>query len=57
VVIWKKCKKKIQAEFDIEVILYETPRNFVTYRGESKKRDIIPIKQRHNGNDFDSQNW
>jgi 6-pyruvoyltetrahydropterin/6-carboxytetrahydropterin synthase len=33
VVIWNKLKK-IQADFDIEVILYETPRNFVTYRGE-----------------------
>jgi 6-pyruvoyltetrahydropterin/6-carboxytetrahydropterin synthase len=33
VVIWNK-RKKIQADFDIEVILYETPRNFVTYRGE-----------------------
>jgi 6-pyruvoyltetrahydropterin/6-carboxytetrahydropterin synthase len=27
------CLRKIQADFDIEVILYETPRNFVTYRG------------------------
>ncbi|MFB0909939.1 MAG: 6-carboxytetrahydropterin synthase [Flavobacterium sp.] len=34
VVIWNKLRKKIQADFDIEVILYETPRNFVTYRGE-----------------------
>jgi 6-pyruvoyltetrahydropterin/6-carboxytetrahydropterin synthase len=34
VVIWNKVEKRIQAEFDIEVVLYETSRNFVTYRGE-----------------------
>jgi len=33
VVIWNKIKNKIQPEFDLEVILYETPRNFVTYNG------------------------
>ena len=34
VVIWNKIRKKINIEFDLEVILYETPRNFVTYKGE-----------------------
>ena len=34
VVIWNKMRKRIKAEFDIEVVLYETPRNFVTYKGE-----------------------
>ena len=34
VVIWKKIKKKIKSELDLEVVLYETPRNFVTYKGE-----------------------
>ena len=35
VVIWNKMRNKINIEFDLEVILYETPRNFVTYKGES----------------------
>ena len=34
VVIWNKLRKKINSEFDLEVVLYETPRNFVTYKGE-----------------------
>ena len=34
VVIWNKIRKRIRPEFDLEVILYETPRNFVTYKGE-----------------------
>jgi 6-pyruvoyltetrahydropterin/6-carboxytetrahydropterin synthase len=34
VVIWNKIRKKIKLEFDLEVVLYETPRNFVTYKGE-----------------------
>ena len=34
VVIWNKIRKKITPEMDLEVILYETPRNFVTYKGE-----------------------
>lgn len=34
VVIWNKIRKKIDAEMDLEVILYETPRNFVSYKGE-----------------------
>ena len=33
VVIWNKIRKKIDSKFDLEVILYETPRNFVTYNG------------------------
>ncbi len=34
VVIWQKIKNKIAAEFELEITLYETPRNFVTYNGE-----------------------
>ena len=34
VVIWDKLRAKINPEHDLEVVLYETPRNFVTYRGE-----------------------
>lgn len=34
VVIWNKIRKKIAVENSLEVTLYETPRNFVTYKGE-----------------------
>jgi len=34
VVIWNKIRKRITAENSLEVTLYETPRNFVTYKGE-----------------------
>jgi 6-pyruvoyltetrahydropterin/6-carboxytetrahydropterin synthase len=34
VVIWNKLRKRINRDFSLEVVLYETPRNFVTYRGE-----------------------
>lgn len=34
VVIWNKIRKRIASEMDLEVILYETPRNFVSYKGE-----------------------
>ncbi len=34
VVIWNKIRKRIVAGNDLEVVLYETPRNFVTYKGE-----------------------
>lgn len=34
VVIWNKIRKKIKTEFELEVVLYETPRNFVTYNGK-----------------------
>ncbi|OYX85066.1 MAG: 6-pyruvoyl tetrahydrobiopterin synthase [Flavobacteriales bacterium 32-34-25] len=34
VVIWNKIRKRIESKFDLEVVLYETPRNFVTYKGE-----------------------
>ncbi len=34
VVIWDKLRKKINEEHDLEVTLYETPRNFVSYKGE-----------------------
>ena len=33
VVIWNKLRSKIKPENDLEVVLYETPRNFVTYNG------------------------
>ena len=34
VVIYNKIKPKLDASFDIEITLYETPRNFVIYSGE-----------------------
>lgn len=34
VVIWNKLRVKIPKDKKIEVTLYETPRNFVTYSGE-----------------------
>jgi 6-pyruvoyltetrahydropterin/6-carboxytetrahydropterin synthase len=34
VVIWNKLRKRIDLQFDLEVVLYETPRNFVTYNGQ-----------------------
>lgn len=34
VVIWKKLRKELESHLDLEVTLYETPRNYVTYRGE-----------------------
>jgi 6-pyruvoyltetrahydropterin/6-carboxytetrahydropterin synthase len=34
VVIWQKLRTHIKLNLDLEVVLYETPRNFVTYRGE-----------------------
>ena len=34
VVIWNKLRIKIQNSHDLEVTLYETPRNFVSYKGE-----------------------
>ena len=33
VVIHKKIKAKLEPHLDIEIILYETPRNFVSYSG------------------------
>ncbi|KGO89439.1 6-pyruvoyl trahydropterin synthase family protein [Flavobacterium suncheonense] len=33
VVIWNKIRKRIDQTHDLEVVLYETPRNFVTYKG------------------------
>ena len=33
VVIYNKIKKRINPDFELEVVLYETPRNFVTYKG------------------------
>ncbi|MCD2261026.1 6-pyruvoyl trahydropterin synthase family protein [Psychroserpens luteolus] len=34
VVIYDKIKPKLNTDFDLEITLYETPRNFVTYSGE-----------------------
>ncbi len=34
VVIWNKLRNRLDLKFDLEVVLFETPRNFVTYRGE-----------------------
>ncbi|SDS00038.1 6-pyruvoyltetrahydropterin/6-carboxytetrahydropterin synthase [Formosa sp. Hel1_31_208] len=34
VVIYNKIKNKLNPDFDLEVTLYETPRNFVSYSGE-----------------------
>ena len=34
VVIYNKIKKHLNPDFDLEITLYETPRNFVTYSGE-----------------------
>ena len=33
VVIWNKLRKRLDLKFELEVVLYETPRNFVTYKG------------------------
>jgi 6-pyruvoyltetrahydropterin/6-carboxytetrahydropterin synthase len=33
VVIWNKIRKRINLEKELEVTLYETPRNFVNYKG------------------------
>ncbi|MFT3795459.1 6-pyruvoyl trahydropterin synthase family protein [Flavobacterium sp.] len=33
VVIWNKLKPRLKPEFGLEVVLYETPRNFVSYKG------------------------
>jgi 6-pyruvoyltetrahydropterin/6-carboxytetrahydropterin synthase len=33
VVIWRKLRLELAAHLDLEVTLYETPRNFVTYKG------------------------
>ncbi|MBZ9651728.1 6-pyruvoyl trahydropterin synthase family protein [Psychroflexus montanilacus] len=34
VVIWNKLKSKLKEDHELEITLYETPRNFVTYKGE-----------------------
>lgn len=34
VVIWQKLRRKLDNNLALEVTLYETPRNFVTYKGE-----------------------
>ncbi len=35
IVIWKKLRMRIDSQFQITIKLYETPRNFVVYNGES----------------------
>lgn len=34
VLIWERLRKKISSQKDLAVTLYETPRNFVVYKGE-----------------------
>ncbi|WP_378183543.1 6-pyruvoyl tetrahydropterin synthase family protein [Aquimarina sp. SS2-1] len=34
VVIWNRLRKKLDKKYDIEVTLYETPRNYVIYNGK-----------------------
>lgn len=34
VVIWRKLRHELGSRLDLEVKLFETPRNFVTYKGE-----------------------
>ncbi len=34
VVIWNRLRAHIKSDLVLEVVLYETPRNFVTYKGE-----------------------
>ena len=34
VVIYNKIKPKLKPDLELEVELYETPRNFVSYKGE-----------------------
>ncbi len=34
VVIWNRLRDKLDSKFDIEVTLYETPRNYVIYNGK-----------------------
>ncbi len=34
VVIYNKMKSKLSSDLDLEITLYETPRNFVTYSGK-----------------------
>ena len=33
VVIWQKLRSHLDFKLDLEVVLYETPRNFVTFKG------------------------
>ena len=34
VIIWQKLRPYIDADKDLEITLYETPRNFVTFKGQ-----------------------
>ena len=33
VIIWNKLRSKIDSKLDLSITLYETPRNFVTFKG------------------------
>ncbi len=33
IVIWNRLRKRIDAEYEVSVKLFETPRNFVLYTG------------------------
>jgi 6-pyruvoyltetrahydropterin/6-carboxytetrahydropterin synthase len=33
VLIWNKLRKRLESHYDISIKLYETPRNFVIYKG------------------------
>ena len=33
-VIWERLRARLDQKFSLSVRLYETPRNFVTYKGE-----------------------
>jgi 6-pyruvoyltetrahydropterin/6-carboxytetrahydropterin synthase len=35
VVVWNRIRRRIAEDKTLEITLYETPRNFVTYKGES----------------------
>lgn len=34
IIIWQKLRKELKEHLDLEVTLYETPRNFVSYKGD-----------------------
>lgn len=34
VIIWRKLRPELRSSLDLEVKLFETPRNFVTYKGD-----------------------
>jgi len=34
IIIWRKMRPRLDPKLELEITLYETPRNFVSYRGE-----------------------